>query len=633
MRKIRGIPITKAQGAVLLTAFAIALIGAPLLYFGSSAAYVPLRMAAWLHFCVAAVLLLNLLLPALCSLMRKRLETDKLAKERIASNEAAAARPQEAEEACEQGAEGNAEASETPRIDKKVLRRQRKEASKGVLAVPVRVVLLFLVRWSNAIALVLELATLGVLSWLFIRSAAASVGSPYCTYLQVLFLAAAVVVLLVVAKSFKYFLTEGKLKNALISTLDVLRYNLMVLAVGTVVNITGLFAITPVLRVFEYVAGGYCVLFLTISLLSAFIRSTCATGAHLVVPRPFSKNQSDDEEDLVTYLEHSTGITLRSLFGVKVARKILPIVALATVFVFWLTTGITNVDTAEKGVLYRFGKYEKIMEPGLHVTLPYPFDKADIYQTETVQEMVVGYEDSDKTNLLWDESHGGTEYKLLLGGGKELVSVNLRIQYKINDLYKYVTCSAEPTDILNAKAYAVVTELTVNTKLDELLAEDRAVLSQTIEEHLGAYLEESGCGLAVCDVIIESIHPPVEVASVYREALSAELNRDALIYNAKGTAEGKLVYAESSKYTLITEAEIRQQEKVAEATAAVSTFLGMLEAGGEKPSEIYYYKYLAALAEIYDGKRLYIVSEGLGDNYIYFEDGVIIYSGNGIVGN
>ena len=102
---------------------------------------------------------------------------------------------------------------------------------------------------------------------------------------------------------------------------------------------------------------------------------------------------------------------------------------------FWFCTGIITVEPHQQGALYRFGKCESILEPGLHITLPWPLDKVDVYDTGKIRETVVGYDSNRKSDILWSESHGGTEYKLLLGEGNELVSVNVRVQYKIDDLY------------------------------------------------------------------------------------------------------------------------------------------------------------------------------------------------------
>ena len=216
----------------------------------------------------------------------------------------------------------------------------------------------------------------------------------------------------------------------------------------------------------------------------------------------------------------------------------------------------------------------------------------------------------------------------MLGNGNELVSVNLRIKYKIDDLYEYVTASSEAEQILNAKAYAVVRDITVKTTLDALLAEDRAALSQTIEERLTEYLDEAQCGLSVVDAILESFHPPVEVSTIYQEVVSAELQAQARKDAAEGMAMATMVSANLRKDALVISAITRQNEQVAAARAAVAEFMAMKEAYDENPDTFCYYKYLNALAQVYKGQRLYIVSDDIDQKYIYFGNGVIVY-GNG----
>lgn len=606
MKKERTRQINQKTAATLVCAFALLLVGALCFVFGQSAYYPPMLMAAWLQFCIAAMLLFGIGGPALLECIRQKLafdaQLDVEAAKKAAQEELAAQKPTDGK------------------------KKKKKKAPKHLFK-PYRLLLEGILRWGNVLVLVIELLLLAVFAFFYITYVAKTEAGNYLNYLHVVILAASVAALLILSRVFKYFAPDAKIRASYTAILDVLRFNLLILTVGTVINVTGLLDASAVMLVIQYIVAVYSALFLLLSLVNAFLRGQCATGMMLTIPRPFAK-QEQDEEDLVTYLERSTGITLRSLFGIKVAKKILPVVLLGVVFCFWLTTGITQIEPYERGALYRFGKCEKILEPGIHLSLPYPFDKVEVYQTEKVQEMVVGYESADKTNLLWTESHGGTEYKLLLGDGSELVSVNLRVKYKIDDLREYVTCSAEPAQILNAKAYAVVTDITVKTKLDDILEEDRTALSQTIEGRLAAYLDTAACGLEVCDVIIESIHPPVEVSQVYQQVVSATLAAQAQIDNAEGMAVSKISFAELQKNALIQKAQINQNEQVAAANASVAEFMAMVGAYNDYPDTFCYYKYLNTLAKVYKNQRLYIVGDGIDEGYLYFGDGVIIYQKN-----
>ena len=614
MKKLR-ITLNHPGGVYLLSALAAAAVGTLLLVFGNKAFYVPMCMAAWLHFGVAALLALCAVWPMLISFAGK------------AGNGQPS--PTEGEQAAQQQDSTDAQQQDSTDAEQAPKKKRKRQALFSSLWKRLKLGFWkWLARHGNLIGFIVMLVCFGVCGFFFIRTARPDAAyAPRMSYLLVFWQAIAFLVLLIVGKALKHFAPDARQRASLSSVFDVLRLQMLLLIIGTVISVTGLVDATPVMRIVEYVVGAYCALFLVLSLINALIRGTCATGVLLTLPRLFSsKSDGEAEEDLLDYLERSTGITLRSLFGFKVARRILPAVALAVVFCFWLSTGVTTVETHQKGVLYRFGDCNSILEPGLHITMPYPFDKVEVYETETVREMVVGYESEDRTNLLWSESHGGTEYKLLLGDGAELVSVNLRIQYKIDDLREYVTCSAEPESILNAKAYSVITDITVHTTLDQILAEDRAALSKNIEDQLGAYLDNASCGLAVCDVIIESIHPPVEVAGIYQQVVSAQLTSAALVDTSEGLAAANRAFAELKKNASIMKAEIRQNERVSEAEASVAEFMAMVEAYETHPDSFCYYKYLNALAVVYQNQRLYILGDGIDEQYLYFGNGVIIYN-------
>ena len=567
---MKKITVKRRDGILLTAALVSAAVGCLLAFFGKKVSFAPMKLAAWLHFGIAVLLVLDVLWPALIAW-------------------------------CE-----------------------RRAAREGVKR-PTLAILRWLLRWSNVLGFVIFLAALGVMGYFYYTAVTFSARVGVLGYLHVLVMLLGFAALMICSKAFLHFAAAEHGIGSIVCTLDVLRFNLAILIVGTLLNVTGFFDLSLVLCWVEIVMAIYAAIFLLFSLIGAFVRGECGKGVRFNVPRLFSR-KTEDEEDLLTYLEKSTGITLRSLFGIRVVKSILPAVVLGVGLFFWLSTGVVQVESYQQGALYRFGKCEKILEPGIHFTLPYPFDKVELYDTERVGELVVGYENADRSNLLWTESHGGTEYKLLLGNGNELVSVNLRVKYKIDDLREYVTAASEAEQILNAKAYAVIRDITVRTTLDALLAEDRAALSQTIEERLGEYLEQSPCGLVVVDAILESFHPPVEVSAIYQQVVSAELQAQARKDAAEGMAMATRVSADLRKEAQIMAAIVRQNEQVAAARASVAEFMAMLEAYEQNPDTFCYYKYLNALAQVYQGQRLYIVSDGIDQKYIYFGNGVIVYN-------
>ena len=93
--------------------------------------------------------------------------------------------------------------------------------------------------------------------------------------------------------------------------------------------------------------------------------------------------------------------------------------------------------------------------------------------------------------------------------------------------------AANAEALLEATGYEIVTARTIVTDIDTLLASDRVEFSHTFKEELVRRIEHYDAGVEVTNVVLESIHPPVNVADVYQELISAEI--DAAV------GEGKVI--------------------------------------------------------------------------------------------
>ena len=82
------------------------------------------------------------------------------------------------------------------------------------------------------------------------------------------------------------------------------------------------------------------------------------------------------------------------------------------------------------------------------------------------------------------------------------MAINLKITYRISDLYTYLTRYSSPEDVLNAKGYEVVMGETIHTDINTIISEDRSQLSHRIEEQLKEYAREAELGLEVMSVTL-----------------------------------------------------------------------------------------------------------------------------------
>lgn len=401
------------------------------------------------------------------------------------------------------------------------------------------------------------------------------------------------------------------------SALSCLRLDAALCTVAATVELLGLYQARRALAVCLCIIFIYKIIFLLLSLTVSLIRREFATAPDLSVPAPFAHGSHRDF-GLLGYLEKNTGITMRSLWSLKLIKQMLPYTVIAAALLFWISTGLVQIESFEEGALYRFGKLQKeTLAPGIHMTLPYPFDKVEIYNTQSIERTTVGYISSENTDNIWTAGHGKSEYKLLLGGGNELVSINLRIEYKIGDLYLYLTRGSTPDSILRAMAYEAITARTINTDLTSLLSTDRTEFASSFQADLEARLANYELGLSVVNVVLESIHPPIEIASVYQEIVSAGIKAEQYILDAEADAAVKIAEAEGERNTAIDSANAEKSTAVSTAKAGVAEFVASLDADRAYPDSYRYQKYLTAITGAYGNARLVIVGEGIDESRIY----------------
>ncbi len=393
------------------------------------------------------------------------------------------------------------------------------------------------------------------------------------------------------------------------------RLAILPIAVGVVIKLIGLYDFSKWLVVILSVLFAYKTIFLLISLFVVLVRRELALAPEIAAPAP---GVEGGDLGILTYLEKNTGISMRSLWSIQMIKKALPYAALCAVLLLWCVTGVVLVNSNQEGAHYRFGRLqEETLSPGLHFTLPWPLDKVEVYDTKTVNKMTVGYIAEGEADNFWTEAHGGEEYRLLLGGGNELVSVNLRVMYRISDLRSYLTSSASPELLMSSASYEIVTARTISSDLDAMLSTDRAVFAETFREELMTYMQKYNTGLEVVSVVLESIHPPVEIAEAYQALISAEIEAEKILLDAEAKASERVAWAWVDYDTEVAIANIEYYEGVADANAAVAEFMASVEADNAYSDEYRYYKYMQAVMKAYSNAKLIIVGDGVNTENIY----------------
>ncbi len=400
------------------------------------------------------------------------------------------------------------------------------------------------------------------------------------------------------------------------SILAVARLALILIIPATFIKLLGFYELQKYVVIAIAIIFYWASLITLLSYVARAIRHELATSPDIRIPTLFSGGSGQDM-GILSYLEENTGITMRGLWSVKLMGRLIAPSLIAIFLLFWISTGIVEIGSGQAGALYNFGRLSgEPLEPGLHLTLPWPFGKTVVYNTDEVSSITIGYRSDTSSDNVWTQTHGSEEYELLLGGGEELVSINLCIEYRIDDLNEYLVNCANPVAILEACAYELVAEKTIVTDLNTLLSVDREAFAADFKTDLVKKIENRSTGLEIVSVVLESIHPPLGIADIYQRLVSAEIEAQTRIMYAEAAATVRIYEAESNYNSTVSTATAEQLNKIAEAQAEVAEFMASVAADTEYRDAYRYYKYLNAVVRYYENANLIIIGSDIDENRI-----------------
>jgi regulator of protease activity HflC (stomatin/prohibitin superfamily) len=318
--------------------------------------------------------------------------------------------------------------------------------------------------------------------------------------------------------------------------------------------------------------------------------------------------------------ERQLGIDLRSTWALTVvSRSIVPLI-IGLCLMGWLSTSLTVVDLQNQGLVERLGVPldGQPLQPGLHLHWPWPVDRVFQIPVQRVQALSVGHEGEQAQgpeNVLWAVEHAPNEYTLLLGNGRDLITVDATVQYRIVDARAWRYHSQNPADALRAIAYRAVMRSTVNHSLSEALSENVVTLTANMRAMVQHDADALGLGVKVEAFTVGGMHPPVPVAHDYEAVVSAELGKVTAVADAE-TNRNQIVPA--------AEATVLRNENTARAEGAQALALAAGEAWSFRALQS---QYRAAPNEYFFRRRLETLERGLSGHAFTVVDARILRDG------
>ncbi|HEY7059413.1 MAG TPA: SPFH domain-containing protein [Vicinamibacterales bacterium] len=310
--------------------------------------------------------------------------------------------------------------------------------------------------------------------------------------------------------------------------------------------------------------------------------------------------------------ERQLGIDLRSTWALTVVRRSLEPLVIALCFVGWLSTSLTIVGVEEQGLVERFGVPSGAapLEPGLHLHWPWPIDHVFGVPVRRVQALTVGHEGQEEggpEDVLWARQHAANEYTLLLGNGRDLITVDAAVQFRIADARAWQYHSQNPEDALRAIAYRAVMRTTVNRTLTEALSENVVTTTARMRAMVQREADALGLGVEVLGFTVGGMHPPVMVSTDYQAVVSAELRKVTAVVDAEAFRHRTVPSAQGGVLAANNAAIAEAAQARARAVGDAWSFLALQSQYAASPSEYVFRRRLETLEQWLPKRRFTIL--------------------------
>ncbi len=267
--------------------------------------------------------------------------------------------------------------------------------------------------------------------------------------------------------------------------------------------------------------------------------------------------------------------------------------------VFWVGWDSVHViDEAENGVVLRFGKYSRTLQPGFNLTLPRPF--------ETLTKVNI-----NNVRVVEDRGHMLTE-------DENLVEFVYKVQYRINNAQHFLFLVRDPELTLRQAAESALRESVGTNSLDAILEGNartkvRIETQRVLQETLDFYQ----AGLQVTEFNLVDVNVPIQVREAYSDVIRAREDRERFTEEARVHANSVIPEARGTAARIEQEAAGYKASTVALSEGEASRFSQVLTQYRLAPEITRKRLYLETMEQVFARNRKVFLDVDSSGNILY----------------
>ncbi len=290
----------------------------------------------------------------------------------------------------------------------------------------------------------------------------------------------------------------------------------------------------------------------------------------------------------------------------KVLRKITPAIVLivigAIIALILLFSSFFVVDQKEEAVLLNFGKFSRILGPGLHLKIPFGVEKNYNVPTQRVLTEEFGFRTIRPGIVSEYSTEDFSAESVMLTGDLNIIDVEWIIQYQITDARAWLFNVEDQHKTIRDISQAVINMLVGDRTIFDVIGSERASIEVQGQELMNALYKSYGLGIKVNTVKLQTIVPPKgSVQDAFEDVNKAIQDRSRMINEGKEAYNQSIPRASGQADQTVQEAQGYATERVNRARGDVSRFLAILGEYRQAPEVVRTRLYYEMYDEVFGG--------------------------------
>ncbi|HSE39677.1 MAG TPA: FtsH protease activity modulator HflK [Acidobacteriota bacterium] len=253
-------------------------------------------------------------------------------------------------------------------------------------------------------------------------------------------------------------------------------------------------------------------------------------------------------------------------------KGMIRLIAIIVAGLILVTTTVFTIGPEEVGVILRFGKFARTLDPGLNFKLPFGIESVYKVPVERQLKLEFGFRTKQPGDRTEYSKGDYTEESLMLTGDLNAAEVEWIVQFRVADPYKFLFKVRDAQQTFRDMNEALMREIVGDRSVNEVLTIGRVEIANTVSQELQTLADQYETGIKVDQVVLQDVNPPDPVKPAFNEVNEAQQEREKLINQARSEYNRVIPKARGDAQRIIEEARGYAVRRVNEAQGDASKF-------------------------------------------------------------